>query len=185
MQTKQEAVEKAFSLAKQYEKECTGCAQSCVAGIFGALGMENDDVFTAASGLADGLGITGDGSCGALVGGALVIGLLFGRKPGDFQDPLAPMRSYELVKQLHGRFVERFGSCRCHDIQKNLAGRTFNFWEDDDIEAALELGLVEHCSTVAGTAAALAVGIILDARQRQESGTADEEEATPRSCARR
>ena len=63
--------EKAHSLGEKYEKECTGCAQTALAAIFDTLGIENDDVFRSASGLADGLGLTGDGSCGALVGGAL------------------------------------------------------------------------------------------------------------------
>jgi len=69
-------LEKAFKLGKKYEKECTGCAQTSIAAIFDALGIWNDDVFKAGSGLADGLGLTGDGSCGALVGASMVIGYL-------------------------------------------------------------------------------------------------------------
>jgi len=49
-------VKKAFESAQNYEKKCTGCAQTTIAGIFEALGIENDDVFRSASGLADGLG---------------------------------------------------------------------------------------------------------------------------------
>ena len=72
--------EKAFKLGKRFEKKNTGCAQTVIAGIFEALGIWNEDVFKAASGLADGLGLTGDGSCGALVGSSMVIGYLFGRE---------------------------------------------------------------------------------------------------------
>ena len=67
-ENKEEIMELAYKLGKKYEKQYTGCAQTSIAAIFDALGIWNDDVFRAGSGLADGLGLTGDGSCGALVG---------------------------------------------------------------------------------------------------------------------
>ena len=111
MEKSREAVlERAFESAMNYEKKCTGCAQTTIAGIFEALGIENDDVFRSASGLADGLGLTGNGACGALVGGAMVIGYLFGRRKKDFSDMMKPMTSYLLTKKLHDRFVEKYGA---------------------------------------------------------------------------
>jgi C_GCAxxG_C_C family probable redox protein len=132
------------------------------------LGIENDDVFRSASGLADGLGLTGDGSCGALVGGSMVISYLFGREKKDFPDMLKPMRSYMMVKKLHDRFVEQYGSCRCYDIQKSLMGRTFNLYDPSELEKAAEAEMFAHCSKVAGTAARLATELILDERERQK-----------------
>ena len=85
---KSEYFNKAFDLGKKYEKTCTGCAQTVIAAIFDTLEIWNDDVFKAASGLADGLGLTGDGSCGALVGASMVIGYLFGREKKDFKKSL-------------------------------------------------------------------------------------------------
>jgi len=160
--------QKAFDLARSYEMNYTGCAQTTLAGIFDALGIENDDVFRSASGLADGLGLTGDGACGALVGGSMAIGYLFGREKKDFPDMLAPMRSYMLVKELHDRFVEQYGSCRCYDIQKRLMGRTFNLYDPADLEKAAEMAMFDHCSKVAGTAALLAAEIILREREKDE-----------------
>jgi len=154
-------LEKAFELGKHYEKTCTGCAQSTVAALLEVLEMKDESAFRAASGLADGLGLTGDGACGGLTGGALVIGLLFGRTSQDFQDPFAAMRSYDLVKRLHEDFMGRYGTCRCHDIQKKLIGRSFNLRSSEDIEAALAAGMPEHCSTVVGNAARAALEIIL------------------------
>ncbi|MBN2282280.1 MAG: C_GCAxxG_C_C family protein [Deltaproteobacteria bacterium] len=153
--------EKAFESAMNYEKRCTGCAQTCIAGIFDALDIENDDVFRSASGLADGLGLTGDGSCGALTGGAMVIGLLFGREKKDIADMMKPMRSYLLVKKLHDRFVERYGTCRCYDVQRSLMGRTFNLYDPAELEAALRAGMIGHCSRLVGEAARMATEIIL------------------------
>jgi C_GCAxxG_C_C family probable redox protein len=132
------------------------------------LGIENDDVFRSASGLADGLGLTGDGSCGALVGGSMVISYLFGREKKDFPDMLKPMRSYMMVKKLHDRFVEQYGSCRCYDIQKSLMGRTFNLYDPSEVKKAADFEMFAHCSKVAGTAARLATELILDERERQK-----------------
>ncbi|MFW9913167.1 MAG: hypothetical protein ACFFEU_11880, partial [Candidatus Thorarchaeota archaeon] len=55
---------KAFDLGQEYEQKCTGCAQTTIAAIFDSLELWSEDVFKAASGLADGLGLTGDGTCG-------------------------------------------------------------------------------------------------------------------------
>lgn len=162
METKDEIANKASKLAEELEKKCTGCAQTTIAGIFQALGIENDDVFKAASGLADGLGLTGDGTCGALVGGAMVISYLFGRERKDFEDMLKPMKSYLLVKKLHDQFVGIYGTCRCSELQISLMGRTFNLLDKKEFEEALKFGMVNYCSRVVGTAARLATMIILD-----------------------
>jgi len=170
MKNSRDAVlERAFEAARKCEMKCTGCAHTTLAGIFTALDIENDDVFRSASGLADGLGLTGDGSCGALVGGAMAISYLFGREKKDFSDMLKPMRSYMMVKKLHDRFVEQYESCRCYDIQKSLMGRTFNLYDPSELEKAMEYEMFAHCSKVAGTAARLATEIILEEMERQKA----------------
>jgi len=167
--TKEELAEKAFTLAEEYEKTCTGCAQTTIAGIFDTLSIENDDVFKAASGLADGLGLSGDGSCGALVGASMAISYLFGRERQDFKDMMKPMKSYLLVKKLHDLFVEKYGTCRCCDLQMSLMGRTFNLLDPKELEEAMKFGMLDHCSKVAGTAARMATEIILET-QKEETG---------------
>jgi C_GCAxxG_C_C family probable redox protein len=157
----EEILKKAFELGKKYEQECTGCAQTVVAAIFDALGIWNDDVFRAASGLADGLGLTGDGSCGALVGGSMVIGYLFGRKKEDFKDMYKPMKSYALVKKLHDKYINEYGTCRCHDVQESGMGRTFNLWDSEEMKEAFKSGMLNYCSTVVGNVARMTTDIIL------------------------
>ena len=161
---------RAFELAQQYEKECTGCAQTTIAGIFGALDMWNEDVFKAASGLADGLGLTGDGTCGSLTAAAMVIGYLFGRERKDFGDMMKPMRSYVLSKALHDEFVERYGSCRCYDVQERLMGRTYNLYDRDELREAFSSGMLDHCSALVGEMARLTTRLILEEKAK-ESGS--------------
>jgi C_GCAxxG_C_C family probable redox protein len=156
-----EIAETAGRLAEEYEKTCTGCGQSAVAGLLDALEIESDDVFKAASGVADGIGLTGDGSCGGLTGCAMVIGLVLGRERKDHQDMMKPMRSYLLCKELHGDFIRQYGSCRCHDIQEKLMGRTYDLLDPEQLEEAFKGGMLEHCSRVVGRAARLTAEMIL------------------------
>jgi C_GCAxxG_C_C family probable redox protein len=158
---KDEVLDKAFKLSKEYEQTCTGCAQSAVAGLLDALGMENEYVFKAASGLADGIGLSGDGSCGALTGCCMVIGYIFGRERKDHRDMLKPMKSYLLCKELLSYFVKEYGTCRCYDIQTRLLGRTFNLLDPKDLEDAGKTGMIDVCSDVVGKAARKAAEIVL------------------------
>ncbi len=160
--SEEQILNKAFELGQKYEKRCTGCAQTSIAAIFEALGIWNDDVFKAASGLADGLGLTGDGSCGALVGASMVIGYLFGREYKDFKDMYKPMKSYGLVKKLHDQYIEKYGSCRCYNVQESFMGRTFNLWDENEFKEAFASGMMEHCSKLVGHVARLATKIILN-----------------------
>ena len=162
-QLEEKILTKAFELGQKFEKKYTGCAQSTIAAIFQALEIWNDDVFKAGSGLADGLGLTGDGSCGSLVGASMVISYLFGREHKDFGDIYKPMESYRLVKKLHDKYIEQYGSCRCHDVQESLLGRTYNLWDPKDLKEAFQSGMMEHCSKLVGTIAKLATEIILGA----------------------
>jgi C_GCAxxG_C_C family probable redox protein len=157
----QEIADDAGRLAAEFEKTCTGCAQSAVAGLLDALEIDGHEVFKAASGLADGIGLTGDGSCGALTGCAMVIGLVFGRERKDHQDMMKPMQSYLLCKELHGDFIRQYGSCRCHDIQEKLTGRTYDLYDPVQLKEAFKAGMLEHCARVVGRAAHRTAEMIL------------------------
>ncbi len=157
---KESDIKRVEALGKEYEKTCTGCAQSTVAALLEILEINNEDVFKASSGMADGIGLSSDGSCGALTGGAMVMGLLFGRDASNFKDPLAAIKSYDLAKELHEYFISEYGTCRCADIQKRLMGRSFDLRNPDDMNSAFEQGMSDHCSGVVGKAAGKALEII-------------------------
>ncbi|MBD3226889.1 MAG: hypothetical protein GF329_01775 [Candidatus Lokiarchaeota archaeon] len=160
---KEQLMNKAFELGEKYEKKNTGCAQTTIAAIFDTLNIWNEDVFKAASGLADGLGLTGDGSCGALVGASMLMGYLFGREKDEFKDVFKPFKSYELVKKLHDKYIEKYGTCRCYNVQESLMGRTYNLWDQNELQKAFSSGMMDYCSKVVGNTARWAVEIIIDA----------------------
>ncbi|ABW65989.1 C-GCAxxG-C-C family protein [Desulfosudis oleivorans] len=169
--SREQVLETAFNAAKQYEMKSGGCPQCTLAGIFDALEVQNDDVFRAATGLADGVGLTGEGHCGAISGGVLAIGYLFGRKKKDFGDMFKLVEANLLSKKLLDRFMEKYGTCRCADLQTAFFGRFFNLLDPNDLNAAMEAGMLERCSTLAGEVARMTTEIILEAREKKELST--------------
>jgi C_GCAxxG_C_C family probable redox protein len=75
------------------------------------------------SALAGGVGGCGEELCGALSGGALVIGGLYGRTSPE-QDET---RCGEVVCRYRDRFLEKYGTTRCHDIRETGYGSD-NIW---------------------------------------------------------
>jgi len=160
--SRQETKDRAFALAKKYEMENGNCAQSVFAAVTESLGMENDVVFRAATGFADGIGLTGDGHCGALSGAVMAISYLFGRRKEEFHRRGKMMKALLLCRQLESRFMGEYGVCRCHELQTKFYGRFFNLMEPSELEAAVKAGVLERCSSLAGEVAGMAVELILE-----------------------
>lgn len=165
-------MDEVFRRAKQHELKSGGCAQCTIAGIFETLGVKEEGVFKAATGLADGVGLTGDGHCGALSGGAMAIGYFFGRSLDDFDDMRKQVRACMLAKKLHDEFIVKYGACRCADIQTKSFGQFFNLYDPKEMEEAAKAGMPDKCSTLVGETARMALTIILDERQRMASKAA-------------
>jgi len=164
-----EILQSAFDNAKRHELESGGCAQCCLAGIFEVFELSDDGVFRAATGLADGVGLSGDGHCGALSGATMAIGYFFGRSGDKFSDMKKQLKACILAKKLHDAFIEKYGTCRCADLQTQLAGKFYNLYDPKEMEAALKAGMPEKCSTIVGETARMATHIILEEKEREAS----------------
>jgi len=116
--------------------------------------------------MADGVGLTGDGHCGALSGGVLAIGYFFGRSKEDFGDMMKLVKGNLLSKMLHDRFIEKYGTCRCADLQTSFFGRFYNLYDPEEMKAAVKAGLLDTCSTLVGEVARMTTEIILQARAK-------------------
>jgi C_GCAxxG_C_C family probable redox protein len=163
---RKEMLDKAFELAKKYEMENGNCAQCVFSGVTEALGVENKDVFRAATGFADGIGLSGDGHCGALSGGVMAISCLFGRGRDEFARRGKMMKALLLSRQLQGKFSEKYGVCRCHDLQVKFYGKFFNLLEPGEMEAAVKAGVLETCSTLTGDVARMTLGLIFEQQDK-------------------
>ncbi len=67
---------------------------------------------------AGGIASTHQEACGALVGGAMVIGLLYGRTNQNENDETC----LQLTKEYREAFIQKFGSSRCCDLREEKYG---------------------------------------------------------------
>ena len=70
------------------------------------------------SGLAGGVGCSNEELCGALSGGALLIGAQYGRTSPEEDDEACNQR----ICRYRERFVQEFGTSRCFDIRASGYG---------------------------------------------------------------
>jgi len=92
-----------------------------------AQGKTNPDAVKAISGLAGGVGFSAD-ICGAVTGGACLIGLYAGRGSAEAEeDPRARIMIGELMEWFNEEQTQRYGGIHCRDIigddPQNVAAR--------------------------------------------------------------
>lgn len=155
---------RAYELGFEYERRYRGCSQCVIAAIHDTLGIGDDRVFAAATGLAGGGALTGTGACGGYAGAVMVFGQLRGRERSDFEDPTGiRFQTFDLAKRLADRFTEEFGGTICHDVQREVFGRCFDLRDPEDFQRFEAAGAHrDKCPEVVGKAARMAVEIILD-----------------------
>jgi len=168
---REEMLEEVYKRAKAYELKGGNCSQCSLSAIFEVLGVDDENVVRAATGFADGVGLSGDGHCGALSGGTMAISYFFGRKKEDLGRMGKQIKALLLAKKFHEQFIQEFSTCRCHDIQVRQFGRFFNLYDMEDMKAALTAGMPEGCSTLVGKAARMALTIILDEQAKKDRKT--------------
>lgn len=157
----EELLKKAYDLAFKYEAEYGSCPQCVLRTIQEVLGFKIDDVIKCSHGLAGGTALSGEGTCGALVGGIMGISFVHGRALKDMGKGRF-LRSYVLAKRLYDKFVEEFGSCVCKEVQKKIFGRSFNLWDAEDFKEFERLGgRKDKCPDVCGKVARWTVEILL------------------------
>ncbi|MBN1836993.1 MAG: C_GCAxxG_C_C family protein, partial [Spirochaetales bacterium] len=113
---KEAILQKAYDLGFKYEQEYRGCAQCAIAAIQDALGVRNDDVYKAASGLAGGAGECTDGLCGGYSGAIMAMSTFFGRtrpEEGSTKGREDKYVSFRMAAEVHDRFIEKYGTVIC------------------------------------------------------------------------
>lgn len=90
-------------------------------------GLENPQLVRAVHGLAGGLGFSGE-LCGALSGGACLLGLYAGKAlPEETEDPRLNFMIADLVNWFKQEYGQTYGGIRCEEIVgdsgKNMAAR--------------------------------------------------------------
>jgi C_GCAxxG_C_C family probable redox protein len=161
-ENKQELMEKAYALAYENEQKYGCCPQCVLAAIQDTIGIGDDATFKASHALAGGGALSGGGTCGALVGGMLILGAKYGRDREHFASPRF-MQSFKLGKKLYDRFVEEFGSPICSEVHARLFGQSYDLWNKEQYQAFEAAGgHLDKCPMVAGKVSAWAVEILLE-----------------------
>ncbi len=161
----QQLVDQAYEGAFGYESTYGVCPQCVLAAVDDVLELGAEDVFKAAHGLAGGGALSGQGTCGALIGALLAVGVRHGRERSDFAND-DYMHAFALNKRVYDGFVQEFGSPICAEIQRKIMGRSYDLWNPKEFKAFLaDGGHDDKCPHVAGTAARLAVRVLLEAER--------------------
>jgi C_GCAxxG_C_C family probable redox protein len=129
-----------------------------------ALGRRHNDLFKASFGFAGGIACLSQ-MCGALAAGIMMISLEHGREMANLatQSEEEKRECLELVRNLHNRYLETYGSTKCSDVHQNIFGRTFDQWDSQEFAEFLRLGgHVDKCTAVAGNVAQWTIEILLD-----------------------
>ena len=96
------------------------CSQILMQLALDLQGQDNPARVGAMHGLAGGLGFVGE-TCGALTGGACVLGLYAGKgRPEDEDDPRLNFMINDLVQWFKDGYGQEYGSLRCADILQGV-----------------------------------------------------------------
>jgi C_GCAxxG_C_C family probable redox protein len=125
------------------------CAESVVLALAKAQGIESEMLPKVATAFCGGMSRT-CGTCGALTGAIMGVGLALGRSKAE--ESVAP--SYEATQKLIKEFEQEFGSRECHVLLGCDLGTP------EGQETFREEGLRAQCTRFTGKAAEIAARII-------------------------
>ena len=166
--TRKEAMELAFKLGFESEKNRLSCVQSSFNAITTVLGWRNAQVFKSLLALQGGGADSGLNSCGAFCGALAAFSLFFGRDYVMWQRFEMDLKASQLGEKLLDKFHENYGAAVCKDIQTSCLGFPTRFVKNGKLdEAAFKkfeaAGGHEVVATiVVGRAAYWAVDILWD-----------------------
>lgn len=164
MEKKEDKIKKAYDLAYRYEAERGSCPQCVLSALKESLDLKDiEECIKSCDSLAGGTCLSSNGTCGALVGGMLALGFLYGRSYEDFSKGERRRRVFQFSKKLYDEFIDEYGSILCKDVQIKLFGRSYNLLDKDEYAEFEKAGAhVDKCPSVAGNVAKWTVEIILE-----------------------
>ncbi len=146
-----------------------GCCRCVVAALNEHLHLLDDRgiaaVTKASTALSAGVARKGE-VCGALLGGIMALNLVIGSE--TVQDVDGYAEGMRWAARLYDRFESHFGSVRCFEIQRKRLGRTYDFWDSEEVDAWYRDGGLHECPLVCAQAARMAGEMILFAREELE-----------------
>lgn len=158
----------AAELAREYEYTIGSCPQCVLAALHETLGIAGPDVIQASDGLAGGTALSTSGTCGALVGGMLAIGSVVGRSYEDFKAGTGERRVFVHSQRLYRRFVQKYGSPVCCQVQEQVFGRSYNLLYAGEAGAFAKDATRETCPQVAADVTRWTAEIVSRLKKRSD-----------------
>jgi len=164
---KDEIIRKSNELAIEYEAKYKGCGQCTFLAIIDALrwgGLEiipndmEDRFFPGVCVLTGGVGLTGEGTCGAVASSALAIGLALGLQRDSINETLFRQSCAIVRDALLNKYYQKYNSLLCKDIQRKFFGKAWDLTRDEMSREFLEIS--KGCVIMEG--AMWATEVILD-----------------------
>ena len=169
--SREQLLETAYDLGVRFEKFSGSCSQCAVAALHEILGFE-DVVVRVATSSCGGHARFSSGTCGAVIGGTMVLDYYFGRPPGLLSTTQSIPQgtdtlslAVETAQLLCEKFIRQYGSIRCPQVQECLFGRSFNLMDPADWSAFIEAGAHSDptkCMSVVGNAARWTLEILIE-----------------------
>jgi len=166
--TKKEAMDLAFKIGFESEKNRMSCSQSSFHAITTVLGYKNPQLFKSILALQGGGADSGLHSCGAFCGPLVAFSLFFGRDYTLWAQGEMDLQASMLGQKLLKKFQETYGSAICKDIQTHCLGFPTQFIKEGEFDQEAFDNFEAHgghelvAPTVVGRAAAWAVEILWD-----------------------
>ena len=169
--TKEALLDKAYELGVNFERYSGSCSQCTVAALHEILRFEPVIVKVASSSCGGHAGFS-TGTCGAVVGGTIVLDYYLGREAELLSAEQEISGGHDALesgmaasKAFCGKFAEAYGSILCPGVQKKIYGRSFNLQEPSEWDAFMEAGAhtdPTKCMSVVGNAARWAIEILIE-----------------------
>lgn len=159
-----EAGSKAKELGSKYYLKYGTCSQCVIAAVMELEGIDLRELLKSAHFLAGGGCMMGDGTCGALAAGELILGNYLGRTRDEFGE--GKFRERMLIgKQLVEMFQQKYGGVSCNWFRQKFTGKEFDMWQDANADLYKKM-MKEDCAEITGTVAEWVIEILSELESR-------------------
>jgi C_GCAxxG_C_C family probable redox protein len=170
--SREQLLDKAYELGFDFEKYSHSCSQSTVAAMRQMLDMD-EVVVRIATSSAGGQAGRVTGTCGALVGGTIVLDYFFGRPAADMShtddgnaNVTALHEAVAVAGILFDKFIEGHGTIICPHLQTRLFGRPFFISDEQEMAKFEQIGghgnPEKSCCWVVGNTSRWVMEVLLD-----------------------
>ena len=169
--SRKELLETAYNLGANFEKNSRSCSQCVVASMHEILGFE-DILVKVATSSCGGQVRRVEGTCGALIGGTMVLDYYFGRPADKLSAEVRNQENVNLISKaisvaelLADKIEKEYGTILCPGIHVDLFGRAFHFKNPQEGELFEQAGAHSDptkCMSVVGNAAKWTMEILLN-----------------------